>query len=160
MVDVPHIKAVKANKVATGVSRRGAFGRLAGVSVASAIGTGVGSSAFASVLSPVDSALTEYRGKFAIHGGKIINGYVAAPKGRNRLDVVVLVHGKTSDRAALESTARRFARLGKVGIVADLAATYDGGALTSHEARVADLQSSAFDKIWMGNGNVSFVEAS
>ena len=153
MVDVPHIKAFKANKVATGVSRRGAFGRLAGVSVASAIGTGVGSSAFASVLSPVDSALTEYRGKFAIHGGKIING-------RNRLDVVVLVHGKTSDRAALESTARRFARLGKVGIVADLAATYDGGALTSHEARVADLQSSAFDKIWMGNGNVSFVEAS
>jgi hypothetical protein len=160
MINIPRVGTPKTVAVADGVSRRGAVARLAGASVVGAVGAGVGSSALASVLNPADSSLSEYRGKIAIHGGKVVSGYVTAPRGRHGLDVVVLTHGKAGYDAALENTARRFARLGKVAIVADLTASYRGAAATSHEAMVADLQSSAFDKIWMGNGNVSFVTAS
>ena len=102
MINVPRVATPKTVAVADGVSRRGAVARLAGVSVAGAVAAGVGSSALASALNSADSSLTEYRGKFAIHGGKVISGYVTAPRGRHLLDVVVLTHGKAGYGAELE----------------------------------------------------------
>jgi hypothetical protein len=132
-----------------------AFAAAAGV-----VAPGLAPAAHAAVGS--DDALRVFKGRYALSGGRVIDGYFVAPKGKTGLDVVVLLHGEGGLDAGACSLAHQYARAGKLAIVPDMPATYSGvSALAGRDAHVADLKrlSGAFGKHLRGNGKVEFVAA-
>jgi hypothetical protein len=152
-MSAPHVNSI---------SRRGAMSRMA---VAAAAGI------VAPALAPVAHAaggtigdLWAFKGRYALRGGRVIDGYFVTPRGRNStgLDVVVVLHGENGFDAGARALAHEHARAGKLAIVPDMAATYTGvAALAGREAHVADIKglSAAFGGHLHGNGKVEFVAA-
>jgi hypothetical protein len=141
------------------VSRRGVMSRMA---VAAAAGM------VAPALTPVARAagsadgLKTFKGRYALRGGRIIDGYFVAPNNSSYLDVVVVLHGEKGFDAAARALAHDHARAGKLAIVPDMPATYRGiAALAGRDAHVADIKAmrDAFGRHLRGNGKVEFVSA-
>lgn len=141
------------------VSRRGVMSRMA---VAAAAGM------VAPALTPVaraagsDAGLKTFKGRYALRGGRLIDGYFVAPRNAVGLDVVVVLHGENGFDAGARALAHEHARAGKLAIVPDMAATYTGvAALAGRDAHVADIKglSAAFGGHLHGNGKVEFVAA-
>jgi len=141
------------------VSRRGVMSRMA---VAAAAGM------VAPALTPVaraadsDSGLKTFKGRYALRGGRIIDGYFVAPVNASNLDVVVVLHGEKGFDATARTLAHDHARAGKLAIVPDMPATYRGvAALAGRDAHVADIKAlrDAFGRHVRGNGKVEFVSA-
>jgi carboxymethylenebutenolidase len=141
------------------VSRRGIMSRMA---VAAAAGM------VAPALTPVahavgsDDGLKTFKGRYALRGGRIVDGYFVAPGKAFNLDVVVVLHGENGFDAAARALAHDHARAGKLAIVPDMPATYRGiAALAGRDAHVADIRAmrDAFGRHVRGNGKVEFVSA-
>jgi hypothetical protein len=141
------------------VSRRGVMSRMA---VAAAAGMVV------PALTPVARAagsadgLKTFKGRYALRGGRIIDGYFVAPGNKMELDVVVVLHGENGFDAGARALAHEHARAGKLAIVPDMPATYTGiAALAGRDAHVADIKTmrDAFGRHLRGNGKVEFVTA-
>ena len=144
----------------TSISRRGAMSRMA---VAAAAGI------VAPVLTPgahaaggTDGDLRAFKGRYALRGGRVIDGYFVTPGNSTGLDVVVVLHGENGFDAGARALAHDYARAGKLAIVPDMPATYTGvAALAGRDAHVADIKglSAAFGGHLRGNGKVEFVSA-
>ena len=109
-----------------------------------------------------DDGLNTFKGRYALRGGRVIDGYFVAPKGQAGLDIVVLLHGENGFDAGARALAHQYARAGKLAIVPDMPATYKGvAALAGREAHVADIRNmrAAFARHLRGNGKVEFVAA-
>ena len=143
------------------VGRRGAMRRIAALSVAPAIaGSGVLGFAGAALAatSTNDSRLRVSRTRYAIRGGRIIDGYFAAPRGKINLGMVVVIHDEEGLDAKAEDTARRYALAGYQAIAPDLRATFRGD---SRDAMLAELvhQLPNLKRSALSNGKVSIVAA-
>jgi hypothetical protein len=141
------------------VSRRGIMGRVAAAAAAGMV---------APALTPVaraagsDDGLKTFKGRYALRGGRIIDGYFVAPSNTSYLDVVVVLHGENGFDATARALAHDHARAGKLAIVPDMPATYRGvAALAGRDAHVADIKAmrDAFGRHLRGNGEVEFVSA-
>jgi len=141
------------------VSRRGVMSR-----VAAAAAAGIVAPALTPVARAVGSeeGLKTFKGRYALRGGRIIDGYFVAPSKASNLDVVVVLHGENGFDAAARALAHDHARAGKLAIVPDMPATYRGiAALAGRDAHVADIKTlrDAFGRHLRGNGKVEFVSA-
>lgn len=142
------------------VSRRGAMSRMAIAATAGIV---------APALTPIaraadggDGDLKTFKGRYALRGGRVIDGYFVAPRNKVGLDVVVVLHGENGFDAGARALAHDHARAGKLAIVPDMPATYTGiAAMAGRDAHVADLKglSTAFGGHAHGNGKVEFVSA-
>jgi hypothetical protein len=141
------------------VSRRGIMSRMA---VAAAAGM------VAPALAPVaraagsDDGLKTFKGRYALRGGRIIDGYFVAPSNTSYLDVIVVLHGENGFDAGARALAHQHARAGKLAIVPDMPATYRGmAAIAGRDAHVADIKAmrDAFGRHLRGTGKVEFVSA-
>ena len=114
------------------VSRRSFLGRAGAVSAAGVVAAGAinPAAAFAG------NSVKTYKGKYAVDSHRVIDGFMASPKGKTGLDVVVVVSESGKLDAAAEATARRYAASGWLAIAPDLGATYKGG---DKQAQVAAL---------------------
>lgn len=115
------------------VSRRSFLSRAGAVSAAGVVAAGVVNPAAAFA----GNKLRTYKGKYAIDTHRVIDGFMASPKGKTDLDVVVVVSESGKLDAAAEATARRYAASGWIAIAPDLAATY--GKAGDKQAMVAAL---------------------
>ena len=142
------------------VSRRGAVRRMMAVAAAGVVAPGLAPAAKAAVGG--DDGLNTFKGRYALRGGRIIDGYFVAPKGKCDLDVVVLLHGENGFDASTRALAHQYARSGKLAIVPDMPATYKGvAALAGRDAHIADIRGmgAAFGRHVRGSGKVEFVAA-
>jgi hypothetical protein len=142
------------------VSRRGVMTRMALAAAAGVAAPALAPAARAAVGS--DDGLKAFKGRYALRGGRVIDGYFVAPRGKVNLDVVVVLHGENGFDAGARAAAHDYARAGKLAIVPDMPATYAGlDALAGRDAHVADLKrlSGAFARHLRGNGKVEFVAA-
>lgn len=114
------------------VNRRSFLGRAGAVSAAGVVAAGTinPAAAFAG------SSVRTYKGKYAVDSHRVIDGFMAAPRGKTGLDVVVVVSESGKLDAAAEATARRYAASGWIAIAPDLSATYRS---TDKQAMVAAL---------------------
>jgi|GEM_PF-1308722 len=142
------------------VSRRGAMSRMA---IAAAAGIAAPTLApVAHAAGAIDGNLKTFKGRYALRGGRIIDGYFVAPGNSSGLDVVVVLHGENGFDASARALAHDHARAGKLAIVPDMPATYRGiAALAGRDAHVADIKAmrDAFGRHVRGNGKVEFVSA-
>ncbi len=142
------------------VSRRSAMTRMAMAAAAGIVAPGLAPAARAAIGD--DAGLNAFKGRYALRGGRIIDGYFVAPKGKADLDVVVLLHGEGGFDTATRALAHQYARAGRLTIVPDMPATYAGvAALAGRDAHIADIRSlqAAFGRHVRGNGKVEFVAA-
>ena len=102
------------------VNRRSFLGRAGAVSAAGV----VAASAINPAAAFAGSGVKTYKGKYAIDSHRVIDGFMAAPKGKMGLDVVVVVSESGKLDSAAEATARRYAASGWLAIAPDLGATY------------------------------------
>ncbi|MES1975540.1 MAG: dienelactone hydrolase family protein [Pseudomonadota bacterium] len=140
------------------LGRRAVMGRMAALSVVPAVaGSGIFGFA-ASAAAATDAGLNARHLRYAVRGGKIIDGYFAAPQGKANLGVVVVLHGEAGFDAKAEETARRYANAGYYAIAPDLRATFKG---SNHGAMVAEMIETApgLKRLARGNGKVSLVSA-
>jgi hypothetical protein len=93
---------------------------------------GFAGSAFAAT----DDNLNARTLRYALRGGKMIDGYFAAPRGKANLGVVVVMPDQVGVDAKAQETARRYAHAGYLAIAPDLGATFKGG---SRDAMVAQM---------------------
>ena len=141
------------------VSRRGAMTGMAVAAAAGMVAPGLTPAARAAI---GPDALKVFKGRYALKGGRVIDGYFVAPRGKADLDVVVLLHGEGGLDAGACALAHQYARAGKLAIVPDMPATYRGlTALAGRDAHVADLKTmqAAFGSQMGANGKVEFVAA-
>jgi hypothetical protein len=142
------------------ISRRGAMGRMAVAATA-----GIVAPALAPIARAADGAdgdLRTFKGRYALRGGRVIDGYFVAPRNKVGMDVVVVLHGENGFDAGARALAHDYARAGKLAIVPDMPATYTGvAALAGRDAHVADIKGlrAAFGSHLHGNGKVEFVTA-
>ena len=150
-MSAPHINSI---------SRRGAMSRMA---VAAAAGVVVPAMApVAHAASGAEGDLRTFKGRYALRGGRVIDGYFVTPRNSTGLDVVVVLHGENGFDAGARALAHQYARAGKLAIVPDMPATYTGvAALAGRDAHVADIKglSAAFGSHLSANGKVEFVSA-
>jgi hypothetical protein len=142
------------------ISRRGAMGRMAVAATAGIVAPAL--APIARAADGTDSDLRTFKGRYALRGGRVIDGYFVAPRNAVGLDVVVVLHGENGFDASARALAHRYARAGKLAIVPDMPATYSGvAALAGRDAHVADLKhlGTAFGGHLQGNGKVEFVAA-
>lgn len=134
------------------ISRRNA---LRGAAVVTAAGFAAPGLAQAAGMLGVSGGLRTYTGRYALPGGKIIEGVFVAPAGRATLDTVVVLHGDQGIDARAEAMANYFAASGKLVVVPDL------GRGAAREAKAAQMRALApsFGKRGMANGNVEYVAA-
>ena len=140
------------------LGRRAAMQRIAALAVAPAVaGSGMLGFAGAAFAATDDSQLNARKLRYALRGGKIINGYFAAPRGKANLGLVVVIHDQNGLDAKAEAAARRYALAGYQAIAPDLAATFKG----SRDAMIAQLvaQTPHLKRSALGNGKVTFVSA-
>ena len=138
---------------ALAIDRRKLMG---GMAVLTAAGT-VATPSFAAVAGP---ELRTLCASYALRGGKRINGFFAAPKGKADLDVVLVVPANDSEPA--EDIARRYARNGFLAIAPDFAkAQGDVPAGAARDAKIAEVLRAmpAMKKMMCGNGRVTVVAA-
>ena len=143
------------------INRRGAMGRMAVAAAASVAAPAIPGVAHAATALN-EPGLRSFKGLYALRGGRVVDGYFVAPKGRTGLDVVVVLHGENGFDAKARALAHRYARAGKLAIVPDLAASYSGlDALAGRESRVADMKrlAPAFAGSMHGNGKIEYVSA-
>lgn len=131
------------------ISRRGFIGTAGIASVA--IG-GVSQAAAAIGGTRVNT----YKGKYAVDGHRIVNGFMATPRGKTNLDVVVLVSENGKLDAAAEAAARGYAASGWIAFAPDLSSTYG---TTDKAAMVAALSRDLprFKRLGHGSGKVAIV---
>ena len=142
------------------VSRRGAMTRMAVAAAAGMVAPTLAPAAHAAAAT--EDGLRIFKGRYALRGGRVIDGYFVRPKGRTGMDVVVVLHGENGFDAGARALAHDYARTGKLVVVPDMPATYDGlSALAGRDAHIADLKglSTAFAGHLRGNGKVEFVSA-
>ena len=132
------------------LDRRTALGALGAVAGA----VGVGGFGLPALAAPPAASLYIFKGLYAIDGGRIIDGYFAAPKGKNRLPVILLIHDAQGYDSLAEATAQRYAKAGYCAIAPNLATTCFA---TTYEARLAEIQALAprLSKFPLGNGKVA-----
>ncbi len=102
------------------VSRRSFLGRAGAVSAAGVVAAGTINPAAAFT----GNSVRTYKGKYAVDSHRVIDGFMASPRGKTGLDVVVVVSESGKLDAAAEATARRYAASGWIAIAPDLATTY------------------------------------
>ncbi|WP_447727344.1 hypothetical protein [Sphingomonas koreensis] len=100
-----------------------------------------------------------YKGKYAVDGHRIVEGFMASPRGKSNLDVVVLVTESGKLDAAAEAAARSYAASGWLAIAPDLPATYRAAALAGKPAMVEALTRDVprLKRLSQGSGKVTFV---
>jgi hypothetical protein len=138
---------------AASIDRRKLMG---GIAVLAAAST-VAAPALAAVTGPDVRTL---RAAYALRGGKTINGFFAAPKGKGDLGVVLVV--AANDGEAVEEIALRYARSGFLAIAPDFAkAQGDAGAGAARDTKVAEVMRAmpGLKKMMQGNGRVTVVAA-
>lgn len=104
---------------------------MAAISAAPAV-FGFAGSAFAAT----DDGLNARSLRYALRGGKVLDGYFASPRGKANLGVVVVMSDQAGVDAKAQETARRYAHAGYLAIAPDLGATFKGG---SRDAMVAQM---------------------
>jgi len=114
------------------VGRRSMMRRMAALSAAPAM-FGFAGSAFAMT---DDTSLNTRRVRYALRGGKVLEGYFASPRGKSNLGVVVVMPDEIGVDAKAQETACRYAQAGYLAIAPDLGATFKGG---SRDAMVAQM---------------------
>jgi hypothetical protein len=137
-------------------SRRGAIG---GVALAATAATAVPRLARAV---GIDDNLNVLKTRYALRGGRVVEGYFLSPRGTTPLDTVVVLHGPSGLDDSVLALAQRHARAGKLVVVPDLPATYKGlSALAGRDAHVADITSlrAGFGRLARATGKVDFVAA-
>ncbi|WP_423605583.1 dienelactone hydrolase family protein [Sphingomonas sp. MS122] len=148
-----------ANPDAGQVSRR-AF--LARAGVASAVGAataGMATNAAAAILPGVK--VKTFKGKYAVDSHRIVDGFMASPRSKTKLDVVVVVSESGALTAEAEATARRYAAQGWLAIAPNLPSTYRGAALAGKPAMVEALMRDVprLERLARGSGKVAIVTA-
>lgn len=142
------------------LGRRAVMGRMAALPVASAVaGSGiVGFATSAAAATGVDPRLNARNLRFAISGGRILDGYFASPRGKTNLDVIVVLHGENGLDATAEETARRYALAGYFAVAPDLGKNFAG---FDRDGQVAEMLSLApkLKRLPHSNGNVRVVSA-
>jgi hypothetical protein len=142
------------------ISRRGAMSRMVVATAAGIVAPALAPVAHAA--GGTDGNLKTFKGRYALRGGRVIDGYFVAPRSNIGLDVVVVLHGENGLDAGARALAHEHARAGKLAIVPDMPATYTGvAALAGRDAHVADIKglSAAFGGHLRANGKVEFVSA-
>jgi len=137
----------------TAIDRRKLMGGMAVLTAASTVAT----PSLAAVADPEVRAL---RTTYALRGGMMINGFFAAPKGKNDLGVVLVM--PANDGEAVEEIALRYARSGFLAIAPDLTkAQGDAAAGAARDTKVAEVMRAmpGLKKIMQGNGRVTVVAA-
>lgn len=125
----------------------GALGALAGA-------VGIGGWAAPALAATGIDRLYIFKGEYAIDGGRILDGYIAAPRGRNRLPVVLLIHDAQGYDTLAEASARAYAKAGYCAIAPNLAKTCQSA---SYEEWLVEIQSLAprLKQFPLGNGKVA-----
>ncbi len=138
------------------VSRRSFLGRAGAISAAGVVAAGTVTPAMALG----GKSIRTYKGKYAIDTHRVIDGFVAAPRGANRTDIVLVVSENGALDSAAEATARRYAASGWLAFAPDLPATYKGTA-DDKQAMVAALTRDLprFKNMGRGSGKVAIVAA-
>lgn len=150
MSDMKHGEvSIDAALASTAIGRRKLMGSMVAISAAATMS--------APALAATGTKLLTFKGRYAMHGGKIIAGYFAAPRGKRDLGVIVVM----GDGAKAEAAARNYASAGYLAIAPDLNATYRDRAFASREAMVADLMGQLHNLKHMpqGDGSVKVVSA-
>ncbi|HSX55939.1 MAG TPA: hypothetical protein VLG14_11615 [Sphingomonas sp.] len=132
------------------ISRRGFIGTAGIASVAMG---GMTTQALAAV---GGAKVKTYKGKYAVDGHRVVNGFMAVPRGKTNLDVVLLVSESGKLDAAAETAARNYAASGWIAFAPDLPSTYD----TSDKAAMVEALSRdvpRFKRIGHGSGKVAIV---
>jgi hypothetical protein len=139
------------------VSRRRFLGRAGAASAAGIAASGMAASAAAAVLP--GATINTFKGKYAVDGHRIVDGFMASPRGKTGLDVVVLVSESGKIDAAAEAAARSYAASGWLAIAPDLPATYRAAALAGKPAMVAALTRDVprLKRLARGSGKVAIV---
>ncbi|WP_066657555.1 MULTISPECIES: twin-arginine translocation signal domain-containing protein [unclassified Sphingomonas] len=138
------------------VSRRSFLGRAGAISAAGV----VAASTVTPALALGGNGVRTYKGKYAIDSHRVIQGFVAGPRGKAYSDIVLVVSENGAIDAAAEATARRYAASGWLAVVPDLPATYDGTAGNKQamiEALNGDLP--RFKRMVRKTGKVAIVAA-
>jgi carboxymethylenebutenolidase len=142
------------------LGRRAVMGRLAAMPVASAVaGSGIiGFASSAAAATGTDPRLQAKNQRFAISGGRILDGYFASPRGKTNLDVIVVLHGENGLDTLAEETARRYALSGYFAVAPDLGKNFAG---LSRDGQIAEMVKLApkLKRLPHGNGNVRIVSA-
>jgi carboxymethylenebutenolidase len=115
--------------------------------------------ATATTIDPADRRLSTFKGRYALANGKIVDGYFASPRGKTKLNVVlVMPKGETLDAEA-ENEARHHALAGYLAIVPDLKATSGASSLAGRDAMIADMMTAmpGLKRMAHGNGHVRVV---
>jgi carboxymethylenebutenolidase len=138
--------------------RRGFMKHCGAVLVAGAAAGGMATGAVAKV---PGAKLSTYKGKYAIDSHRVVDGFFASPRGRTRLDIVVVIPASGTLDAAAEETARSYAARGWLAIAPNLTATYKGAALGGKSAMVAALMGDLprLKRFARGNGTVAVIAA-
>ncbi|QNA83299.1 hypothetical protein G4G27_04215 [Sphingomonas sp. So64.6b] len=152
--------------VAKPLNRRSVVGGIAAVPIATSAVAGLSAPAMAApamaaTIDPTDRRLSIFKGRYALANGKIIDGYFASPRGKTKLNVVlVMPKGDTLD-AETENEARRHALDGYLAIVPDLKATSGVAALAGRGAMLADVMTAVpgLKRMAHGNGHVRVIGA-
>jgi hypothetical protein len=138
---------------AVAIDRRKLMGGMAVLTAASTVTV----PAFAAA---ADAELRTHCASYALRGGMRINGFFAAPKGRNDLDVVVVVPANDSEPG--EEIARRYARNGFLAIAPDFTKSQGNApAGAARDAKMAEVLRAmpGLKKMMCGNGRVTVVAA-
>jgi carboxymethylenebutenolidase len=148
-----------ASLVQAPLGRRTMMRRMAAVPVASAVaGSGIGFATSAAAATGLDQRFQAQNLRFAISGGRILDGYFASPRGKTNLDVIVVLHGENGLDAAAQETARRYAQSGYIAVAPDLGKNFAG---LDHGSQVAEMLKLApkLKRLPRSNGNVRIVSA-
>jgi hypothetical protein len=143
------------------VNRRGLMVKGGGLAAAASVAaTGMASPAFAA-LAGDDSGISTVRGPYAIHGGSIVHGFIAAPRRGGEIDVIVVLGAGDRSDSAAEATARRYARGGYLAMAPDLHATFGGNGAASSATLRAKLNAikPMLEYLPRSSGRVRFVNA-
>ena len=126
-------------------SALGTFGALVGAA-------GVGGFALPALAAPLP--LWTFTGLYAIDGGRVLDGFIAAPNGVSQLNVILLIHDANGYDSLAEASAKRYARAGYCAIAPNLTTTCTAA---TYEARLTEIQALApwLQQFPLGNGRVS-----
>ncbi len=136
------------------VNRRSFLGRAGAVSAAGVVAAGAINPAMAFA----GNSVRTHKGKYAVDSHRVIDGFMAVPKGKTDLDVVVVVSESGKLDSTAEATARRYAASGWIAFAPDLASTYKS---TDKQAMVAALTRDLprLKRLSLGSGKVAVVAA-
>ena len=142
------------------LGRRSVMRRMAALPIASAVaGTGiVGFATSAAAATGTDPRIRAKNLRFAISGGRILDGYFASPRGKANLDVIVVLHGENGLDSTAQDTARRYALSGYFAVAPDLGKNFAG---LDHGSQVAEMVKLApkLKRMAHSSGNVRIVSA-